>query len=117
MEIVESVKPIRIPPPISIVIEVAFAEMAAPTNDITVGPIASHFLSNTSERRPTMGDSTLCINSGPYKRNSELVLKEEREQDLNDPASDGCISKIPDDKSDDRACCYHDEDLRHDSDI
>jgi len=66
IEIVESVHPTRIPPPISIFIEVALAETTAPIKERTGGPIAKYFLSRTSESRPTIGDSTLCINSGPY---------------------------------------------------
>jgi hypothetical protein len=66
IEIVESVHPTRIPPPISIFIEVALAETTAPMNERTGGPMAKYFLSRTSERRPMMGDSTLCISSGPF---------------------------------------------------
>jgi len=66
IEIVERVHPTRMPPPMSIFIEVALAEMTAPMKERTGGPIARYFLSRTSERRPTMGESTLCIKSGPF---------------------------------------------------
>jgi hypothetical protein len=67
MEIVESVKPTKIPPPMSIFMDVALAEITAPTNEMTQGPIARYFLSRTSDRRPTMGERTLCINNGPCR--------------------------------------------------
>ena len=70
MEIVLSVTPIRIPPPINIDIDVALAEMIAPAKAIRGGIDASHFRSSTSLSRPTIGDSTLCMRSGP----SETVM-------------------------------------------
>src|SRR4051812_41900268 len=69
MEIVERVVPIKMPPPMSIVIEVALAEMTAPANEMRGGIIARYFLSRTSDNRPTIGESTLCIRSGPYISN------------------------------------------------
>lgn len=66
IEIVESVHPTKMPPPMSMVIEVALADMTAPMKDIAGGAMARYFLSSTSESRPTIGDSTLCISNGPY---------------------------------------------------
>jgi len=66
IEMVASVTPIRMPPPISIFIEVAFAQITAPTKAIRGGIDAIYFLSRTSERRPTIGDSALCMSKGPY---------------------------------------------------
>ena len=62
---VESVVPTKMPPPINIVIEVAFAEITAPAKEIIGGIMAKYFLSSTSDRRPTIGERTLCIKSGP----------------------------------------------------
>lgn len=75
MEIVERVHPTRIPPPMSIFIEVAFAEMTAPIKEMAGGPMARYFLSRTSDRRPTIGERTLCIRRGPYL--CELLRGEE----------------------------------------
>ena len=60
------VVPIKIPPPINMVIEVAFADTTAPTNAINGGTEASHFRSTTSDKRPMIGDSTLCMSNGPW---------------------------------------------------
>src|SRR5450755_3094513 len=65
IEIVLSVIPIRMPPPMSIGIEVAFAETTAPTNAMSGGTVAKYFRSRTSLSLPTMGERTLCIKSGP----------------------------------------------------
>lgn len=66
MEIVASVTPIRIPPPMSIFIDVALAQIMEPTTATSGGIEAIYFRSRTSDRRPTSGDSTLCISRGPY---------------------------------------------------
>lgn len=65
MEMVASVDPIKMPPPISMLIEVALAQMMAPTHAIRGGIVAKSFLSRTSDRRPTIGERTDCISSGP----------------------------------------------------
>jgi hypothetical protein len=66
IEIVESVVPIKTPPPINIVMDVALAETTAPAKEIRGGIIARYFLSSTSESRPMIGERTLCMRSGPY---------------------------------------------------
>ena len=65
MEMVDRVVPISIPPPMSILIDVALAEMTAPANAINGGNAARYFLLRTSDSLPTMGERTLCISSGP----------------------------------------------------
>ena len=66
MEIVASVTPIRIPPTINIVIDEALADMTAPTKAIKGGILARYLRSRTSDSRPTIGERTLCIKSGPW---------------------------------------------------
>lgn len=56
----------RMPPPMSILMDVALADMIAPAKAMRGGTEARYLRSRTSERRPTIGDSTLCINKGPY---------------------------------------------------
>lgn len=63
--IVESVVPMSMPPPINMLIEVAFAEMIAPTNAMRGGMAARYFRSRTSDSLPTMGERTLCMRRGP----------------------------------------------------
>ena len=65
MAMVGNVKPIRIPPPMSMFILVAFAEITAPANATSGGRQAKYFLSNTSDSRPTTGDRAACTNRGP----------------------------------------------------
>lgn len=65
IDIVLSVTPIKIPPPMSIGIDVAFAETTAPAKATRGGTVAKYFRSRTSLSLPTMGERTLCINSGP----------------------------------------------------
>lgn len=65
MAIVDRVKPIRIPPPMSMLIDVALAEMIAPIHAIKGGMLASHLRSRTSDKRPMIGESTLCMRRGP----------------------------------------------------
>jgi len=65
IDMVERVVPIRMPPPMSMLIDVAFAEITAPTNATTGGIDARYFRSRTSDRRPIMGESTLCMSNGP----------------------------------------------------
>jgi hypothetical protein len=72
IEIVERVHPTRTPPPISTDILLALADTTAPTKEMTEGIMARYFLSSTSERRPTIGDKTLCMRSGPYHANQYL---------------------------------------------
>ena len=66
MAMVLRVKAMRMPPPISCAMLPAFAEMTAPTNAITGGIAAMYLRSTTSDRRPTMGESTDCMSSGPW---------------------------------------------------
>ena len=75
MAIVESVTPIRMEPPMSIGMEVAFAETTAPTKAIMGGAEASHLRSSTSERRPTMGERTDCIRRGPFSERSQYCCQ------------------------------------------
>jgi hypothetical protein len=56
MAMVGKVKPIRIPPPMSMLILVAFAEIIAPANATSGGRQAIYFLSSASDDRPTTGD-------------------------------------------------------------
>jgi hypothetical protein len=63
--IVLSMTPIRILPPMSIGIDVAFAETTAPMKATRGGTVAKYFQSSTSLSLLTMGEKTLCINSGP----------------------------------------------------
>lgn len=65
IEMVESVVPIKTPPPINTDIDCAVADTTAPTKAISGGMAARYFLSSTSESRPTMGDRTLWIKRGP----------------------------------------------------
>jgi hypothetical protein len=117
MEIVESVVPIKIPPPISIVIEVALAEITAPAKEINGGIMASHFLSRTSDNLPTIGDRTLCIRRGPYGMTSIRCFELEVLQTnyLDDPSCNCTITKISDDESNYGAGCYNDKNLCHDA--
>jgi hypothetical protein len=66
MEMVANVVPMSMPPPMSILMEVAFAQMMAPTHAMRGGMLANSFLSKTSDKRPTRGDKTDCINRGPF---------------------------------------------------
>jgi hypothetical protein len=66
MEIVANVVPMRMPPPMSMLMEVAFAQTMAPTHAMRGGMLAKSFLSRTSDNRPTRGDRTDCIKSGPF---------------------------------------------------
>jgi hypothetical protein len=50
----------------SMLMEVAFAQMMAPTHAMRGGMLANSFLSKTSDKRPTRGDKTDCINRGPF---------------------------------------------------
>ena len=65
MEMVASVVPMRMPPPINMNILVAFAQMMAPMHAMSGGIVAKSLRSRTSERRPTGGDRTDCMRSGP----------------------------------------------------
>jgi hypothetical protein len=65
MEMVASVVPMRIPPPINMDMLVAFAHMMAPTHAMRGGIVAKSLRSKTSESRPTGGDRTDCMSSGP----------------------------------------------------
>lgn len=65
--IVDRVVPMRIPPTMSMLMDVALAYITAPTKATSGGTAARCLRSSTSESLPTMGDSTLCINSGPYR--------------------------------------------------
>lgn len=65
IEIVLSVTPISIPPPIKVAIDCAFADITAPANAISGGTEARYLRSTTSERRPTIGDKTACMRRGP----------------------------------------------------
>jgi len=55
MDIVERVTPTRIPPKISVDIELAVAEMTAPTKAISGGIDTNHFRSRTSLSLPPTG--------------------------------------------------------------
>jgi hypothetical protein len=66
MEMVANVVPMSIPPPMSMLMEVAFAQMMLPTQAMRGGMLANSFLSRTSDNRPTRGDKTDCIKSGPF---------------------------------------------------
>lgn len=111
---VESVQPTSIPPPMSIVMEVAFAEMTAPMKEIAGGPMARYFLSRTSDRRPTMGERTLCIRSGPCRGPlSKRSVALEEGMYLNDPASNLSIPKVSDDEPNDRPSRNDDKHLSH----
>ena len=68
IEIVARVVPMRMPPPISMLIEVALAETTAPTKAMTGGMEARYLRSSTSERRPIIGERTLCIRRGPWRK-------------------------------------------------
>ena len=65
MEMVASVVPMRMPPPINMDILVAFAQMIAPTQAISGGMVANSLRSRTSDKRPTGGERTDCIRRGP----------------------------------------------------
>jgi hypothetical protein len=65
IEMVDRVTPIKAPPPIKTGIDLAVADTTAPMNAMSGGIAARYFLSNTSESRPTIGESTLWIKSGP----------------------------------------------------
>lgn len=66
MEIVDRVTPIKIPPPIKMLIELALAETTAPMKAISGGMEERYRRSRTSDRRPTIGERTLCMSRGPY---------------------------------------------------
>lgn len=63
---VGNVVPMSMPPPMSMLIDVALADMTAPANAINGGNAARYFLFSTSESRPTVGERTLCMRSGPW---------------------------------------------------
>lgn len=65
MEMVAKVVPMRMPPPINMLMEVALAQMILPTQAMRGGMVANSFRSSTSDSRPTRGDKTDCIRSGP----------------------------------------------------
>ena len=65
MDIVASVVPMRMPPPINIDMLVALAQIIAPTQAMRGGIVANSLRSKTSERRPTGGDRTDCMSKGP----------------------------------------------------
>jgi len=65
MDIVARVDPIMMPPPISMFMDVALAEMMAPTKAIRGGMAARYLRFETSERRPMMGERTDCMSRGP----------------------------------------------------
>lgn len=66
IEMVAKVVPMRMPPPISMLIEVALAQMMLPTQAMSGGMVAKSFRSRTSESRPTRGDRTDCMSRGPF---------------------------------------------------
>ena len=63
--VVESVKPMRIPPPTSASMDWARAETTAPAKAINGGIAARYFLSRTSDNLPIIGDNAACTKSGP----------------------------------------------------
>jgi hypothetical protein len=65
MEMVASVVPMRIPPPINMDMLVALAQIIAPMHAISGGIVANNLRSKTSDRRPTGGERTDCMRSGP----------------------------------------------------
>jgi hypothetical protein len=98
IEIVLSVNPINIPPPINAFIEVALAETTAPAKAMMGGIEAKYFLSTTSERRPMMGEIVDCIRRGAYecKRMDFSYLNVGTY--LDDPPSESGISNISNDE-------------------
>lgn len=66
IDMVARVVSIRIPPPINMDMDVAFAQMMAPIQLMSGGIVAKSLPSSTSDNRPTRGDKTDCISSGPY---------------------------------------------------
>ena len=67
MEMVASVVPMRIPPPINMDMLVALAQMMEPMHAINGGMVANSLRSKTSDKRPTGGERTDCMRSGPYR--------------------------------------------------
>jgi hypothetical protein len=92
IEIVESVVPMRIPPPINMDMLVAFAQMMAPTQAINGGIVANSLRSSTSDNRPTRGDRTDCMRRGPYRRSTMQNLFTDIEPNLNNPTSNSGFS-------------------------
>lgn len=76
MAIVDRANPFKIPPPMSIGIDDALAEVMAPAAAIKGGMAARYFLSRTSLSRPMMGDRTHCMRRGPsrYQQISKSLL-------------------------------------------
>jgi len=64
---VASVVPIRIPPPINMDMLVALAQMMEPMHAISGGMVANSLRFKTSDKRPTGGERTDCMRSGPYR--------------------------------------------------
>lgn len=114
MEIVARVVPMRMPPPISMLMEVAFAQTTAPTHAITGGMVANSFRSSTSDSRPTRGDKTDCIKRGPWacEHSTQSLI---RTLYLDDPTRNGGLAEFANDEGQDGACCNNNEDLGHDA--
>lgn len=66
IDIVDNVTPIRMPPPINMLIEVALAETTAPTKATNGGIDDKYRRSRTSDKRPTIGERAACTSRGPY---------------------------------------------------
>lgn len=122
IEMVDSVAPIKMPPPTSISIDSARAEMAAPAKATSGGPAARYLRSRTSERRPKRGDRAACINRGACarsavgsRRGAVGVRLRMWGTNLDDPAGEGALAHIANDKGDYRARGRDDENLRHDA--
>lgn len=98
----------------SVDIDSARAEIAAPAKAMRGGMDARYLRSTTSESRPTIGERTLCIRRGPWKSQS-LSLCYVWNAYLNDPSYEGWVSKVSNDE------CYHvassndHKHLRHDA--
>lgn len=75
IEIVESVTPINMPPPMSVDIEFAVAETTAPIKAISGGIDTSHFRSSTSLSRPIIGLRPAWIRRGPSDSCQQLTSK------------------------------------------
>jgi hypothetical protein len=92
---VARVVPMRMPPPINMDMLVAFAHMIAPTHAISGGIVANSLRSRTSESRPTGGDKTDCMRSGPCEMISLPVLKGDRYHSyLDDPTGNSRLPKL-----------------------
>jgi len=115
MEMVDKVVPIRIPPPISIAIEVALAETTAPTKAMSGGIAARYLRSRTSDSLPTMGDKTLCMSSGPSakSRQYKTAVRTASRTLTDDPPSDRRLAQISNYEGYDGTSRDNDVDLGH----